>query len=325
MADRVRWGILATGSIARQFAGGLKVCRTGSLVAVGSRTLESAKRFTDEFGGKPYASYAEVLADPDVDAVYIATPHHLHAEWTVAAAKAGKAVLCEKPFCMNLPEAEATLAAVNPTGVFFMEAFMYRCAPQTRKLVELLQDNAVGQVRSVLAEFSFQAPRDWSNFRAQGALGGGGLMDVGGYCISFARMVAGCEPDRMHYVAHLEKSGYDGYGSGCLGFPNGITAHIASGIHLNMKNHAVVYGDEGRIEIESPWKTWKGSQMHLFRNGKDVESFDLGCTNDELYGYEADAVAEFLEAGECPYMTKADTLGNALVMDALRDSAGVVR
>lgn len=321
MADQLRWGIIATGGIARQFASGLKVSKTGTLQAVGSRSIESATKFTDQFGGKPYASYEEVFADPEVDVVYIATPHHMHMDNTIAAARAGKGILCEKPFTLNSLEAERALAAVKEHGVFFMEAFMYRCAPQTIKVRELIAEGAIGQVRAINAEFSFHAGRQWDNFRADQALGGGGLMDVGAYAVSFSRLAAGSEPIRAHYVANLE-TGYDAYGSGCLLFPGGITAHIGSGVHLNMANRALVYGETGRIEVDQPWKCG-GGQIHLYRNGQPTETFDLSISNDQLYAYEADAVAEYFEKGECAHNTIADTVGNMRVLDLLRESAGL--
>src|SRR5476649_2381220 len=181
MADKLNWGILATGGIARQFAGGLKASKTGTLTAVGSRTIESAQKFTDQFGGKPYGSYAEVLEDPSVDAVYIALPHHMHYDWTIKCAEAGKAILCEKPFTLNALEATRALNEVRKHKVFFMEAFMYRCHPQILKLRELLAEKVIGDVKAVNSEFAFAAGKGWENFRTDGTLGGGGLMDVGTY------------------------------------------------------------------------------------------------------------------------------------------------
>ncbi len=323
MADSLNWGILATGGIARQFAAGLKVSKTGKLVAVGSRTLESASSFCEKFGGKPYGSYDEVLNDPTVQAVYIALPHHMHMEWTIRCARAGKAILCEKPFTLNLQEAEKALAAVKEAGVFFMEAFMYRCAPQTRKLKEILDSEVIGKPVMMNAEFGFHASEDWTNFRGVTELGGGGLMDVGTYCVSLGRMVANEEPTVASYTAVLSDKGYDASGSGCLNFPGGFTMHFGTGVHLDLKNDARIYGSNGWIEIESPWKCSTGAKMTVMPKGSEPQVYDMGITNDELYGYEADAVAEFLEAGECPYVTVADTLGQMRTLDDLRRSMGL--
>ena len=314
---------MATGSIAHQFAAGLPTSKTGTLQAVGSRTLESAAKFTDKHGGKPCASYDEVLADPDVDAVYIATPHHLHAEWTIKAAQAGKAILCEKPFTLNALEAERALAAVKEAGVFFMEAFMYRVHPQTLKVKELVRSGAIGRPLVVNAEFGFAAGRDWANFRADGALGGGGLMDVGTYCTSFAQLVAGEEATEANYVAEVTEKGYDAFGTGSLKFPSNLTAAFATGVHANLTNDARVYGESGSIHIPSPWKC-SGGRVVVKRNGKEDETFEFPTTNDELYGIEADAVAQSLETGECPHMTIAETLSNMRTLDKLRASAGIV-
>ncbi len=322
MADALKWGILATGSIARQFAGGLLKSKTGTLVSVGSRSVETAKEFTDKFGGKPLGSYQEVLDDPEVEAVYIATPHHLHYDWTIKAAEAGKAILCEKPFTLNAIEAQRALNEVRKHKVFFMEAFMYRCHPQTLKVKELLDAGAIGKVQVVQSEFGFAAGRDWTNFRADGALGGGGLMDVGTYCVSFSRLIVGEEPTRAFYAAEITDKGYDATGSGALAFPGGASAHFGTGVHVSLRNDVTIYGTEGRIHIPGPWKCG-GGKVSVERYGKDTEFFEFGSTNDELYAIEADTVAEFIDHKECPYMTLEDTLNNMRTLDMLRQSAGL--
>lgn len=320
-AARVRWGILATGSIARAFAAGLRESKTGLLAAVGSRSLEKATAFVDEFGGRPFASYQAVLDDPEVDAVYIATPHHLHAENTIAAARAGKAILCEKPFTLTFAEAERAIEAVRRAGVCFMEAFMYRCHPQTRQARDWLRGGAIGRILQVDAEFGFAAGRDWANFRTDGRIGGGGLMDVGTYCVSFARMAVGEEPVEAHYVADITEAGYDGSGAGVLRFPSGAIARFGTGIHVALRNDVTVYGEEGQLHIDQPWKC-AGGVMTLTR-GDTVEVLEADTSNAGLYALEADAVADFLEAGECPYMTIEDTLANSRCLDRLRASAGL--
>lgn len=322
MSGKLRWGIIATGGIAHQFASGLAVSKSGVLHAAASRSLEKATGFTTKHGGKPYGTYEEILADPDVDAVYIATPHHLHYEWTIKAAQAGKAILCEKPFTLNALEAEKALVEVKRYGVFFMEAFMYRCHPQTLKVKELITSGAIGTVQQINAEFGFAAGRDWDNFRADGALGGGGLMDVGTYCVSFARLMVGEEPTVAHYVALISPKGYDESGAGLLQFPGGAVAHFGTGVHVNLRNDATIYGSEGRIHVPGPWKCGDGKVV-LDRYGKDAETFDYQSTNDELYGIEADAVAEFIGQKECAYMTIQDTIDNMKALDALRKSAGL--
>ncbi len=319
MATALRWGLLATGNIAHAFAAGIKESRTGTLEASASRSLEKSANFAEKWGGRALEGYEALLADPNVDAVYISTPHHLHAEWTIKAAEAGKHILCEKPFTLNAKEAEEALAAVKANGVFFMEAFMYRCAPQTRKLVELLEAKAIGDVQHVNAEFAFAAGKSWENFRTDGNVGGGGLMDVGSYAVSISRLAFGKEPTEAHYAYVGEN--YDESGQGLLKFSGGRSAVIGCGVHVQMRNDAMIYGSTGRIHISDPWKS-SDSKLTLFKNGSEPEVFEFPLTGPQLYAAEADAVADFLEAKECPYVSWEDTLQQMRTLDRLRASAG---
>lgn len=322
MADRIAWGILGTGRIARAFARGLRASQTGVLAAVGSRSMEKARAFCDEFGGSPRASYDDLLADAGVQAVYIATPHHTHAELTIAAARAGKAILCEKPFTLSLMEAEEALQEVRRAGVFFMEAFMYRCHPQIAKLRELLADGAIGAPTYAHSEFGFDAPDDWDDFRADPALGGGALMDVGTYCVSFSLLAAGTGFERAEYRVRRHPRGYDAVGAGLLSFPNGFAATFGTAAHQELRNGAVVYGRKGRIELDSPWVPGPGATLRLVRQGSN-EEFRLHPEGGDLYAMEADAVAASLPLRECPDMPWGDTLENMRALDALRSSAGL--
>ncbi|HLK17252.1 MAG TPA: Gfo/Idh/MocA family oxidoreductase [Fimbriimonadaceae bacterium] len=321
---RLKWGILATGGISKQYAGGLKVSKSGELARVGSRQVETAKEFCDKFGGAP-GTYDDVLADPSVEAVYIGLPHHLHAEWTIKCAEAGKAILCEKPFTLTKKEAERALAAVKQHGVFFMEAFMYRCHPQTLKAMEIINAGKIGVPKMVNAEFGFKGPEVWDNFRAVNALGGGALMDVGVYPVSFSRLVFGAEPERVEYTAVIGAKRYDEIGTGAMLFSGGRTAHFGTAVHLTLRNAAIIHGEEAHLHIEDPWKVRSGAKMYLFKpwEREPAETYDLGDTNDALYGHEADTVAEFLAKGESPRMSIADTLGNMDTLDRLRRSAGL--
>jgi predicted dehydrogenase len=322
MADKLNWGILATGNIAHQFASGLKKSKTGRLAATGSRTQESAKAFADKHGGKAYGSYEALLEDPEIDAVYISLPHHLHYDWTIKTAQAKKAILCEKPFTLNALEAQRALNEVKANKVFFMEAFMYRCHPQTLKISELLANKAIGEPLMVSSEFGYAVGRDWQNFRAEGSLGGGGLMDVGTYCVSFSRLVAGEEPIASHFAAQIGERGYDESGAGCMKFPTRMIAHFGTAVHVQLRNDATIYGSDGVIHVPNPWKCSQGG-MTIQKGGRVEETFDLKSSNDELYAIEADAVAQYLDEKECPFMNWEDTLNNMRTLDALRSSAGL--
>jgi predicted dehydrogenase len=178
--SRLAWGIMGTGNIARKFAEAVKTSSTGVLVAVGSRAQATAETFGDSFGiPKRYDSYAAVLADPAVQAVYISMPNQLHAEWAIKAAEAGKHILCEKPLALNHAEAMAIVEAAQTHKVFLMEAFMYRCHPLMAKLSELLKAKVIGELRIIQANFCFNMGEKFDNIRLQNDCGGGGIMDLG--------------------------------------------------------------------------------------------------------------------------------------------------
>jgi predicted dehydrogenase len=192
MNQKLKWGIIGLGWIAEHFANGLRGCRTGELVAVASRSLDKARKFAARHGGaRAHGSYEDLVNDPGVQIVYVATPHTMHAEWSVRAAEAGKHVLCEKPLAMNHTEATALMNAVRPLNVFFMEAFMYRIHPQTLKLIELLRQRAIGDVCMIQSTHSFRAKYDPAHRLFDKDLGGGAILDVGCYDVSVSRLIAG--------------------------------------------------------------------------------------------------------------------------------------
>ena len=320
MDEKLRWAIIGAGSIARSFAKGLSLSQTGVLVAVGSRDKSKADAFCSEFGGVGYGSYEEAVTSEDVDAVYIALPHSGHAEWTMRCAQAGKHVLCEKPFTLDFASAYRAIEEVRKADVFFAEAFMYRFHPQTQFWKRLVAEGALGKISHVHAEFSFQVDEGWNNFRAVRSEGGGGLMDVGTYCVSGIRYVFGEEPIRCEYAHQPMGDGYDGTGAGLLVFEGGRTGTFSCGVHLKNRNRLVIYGSKGHIEVESPWicdgRTW------VRMNGEDEvvhEKFETA----HLYACEADTVFEFLAEREIPMMSIEDTLNNMKVLDALRQSSGL--
>ena len=331
MSSNLSWGILGAGRIARKFAIGLSASETGKLVAIGSRTGESAERFAAEFPCTPHASYADLLADPAVEAVYIATPHALHEEWAIKAAEAGKHLLCEKPLTMNLSQARAVIKAARKHDVFLMEAFMYRCHPQTDKLVELIRNKAIGEVRLIQATFSFlsqNAPENWRLLDR--AIGGGGILDVGGYTTSMARLVAGAalgrpfaEPLEIKGSAEIgSASEVDEYAVGSMKFEGGILAQLACGVHLNLENIVKIWGTEGTLVVPSPWTgptPGTGfSKIILFKDGV-AEEVVVDCDRD-LFGIEADNVAAHIARRQSPAMSWEDTLGNMQALDAWQAS-----
>ncbi|MCY2931523.1 MAG: aldo/keto reductase [Planctomycetota bacterium] len=339
MSERIRWGLLATGAIAEAFARAVKVSQTGELVAVGSRARAKADAFGAKFGiPRCHGTYEALLADPGVEAVYVSTPHPQHAEWTIKAAEAGKHILVEKPIALNVYETQVMMEAAAANKVFLMEAYMYRCHPQTARLVELLREKAIGDVRVIQATFSFHAGFDpnsrlWSN-----ALAGGGIMDVGGYTTSIARLIAGAavglpfaDPISVTGAAHLHpETGVDEWALATLKFPHDIVANLATGVGVNQENVVRLFGSTGHILVPDPYVCWRDGAMPgkiiVNRNGQPPEeiSIDSPVTS---FAHEADVCGRAIRAGrlqaESPAMTWADTIGNIRAQDAWRAAVGL--
>jgi len=334
---RIQWGLLAVGRIARAFAGGLVASQTGAALAIGSRSREKAEAFGREFRiPRCYGSYEELIADKDIQAIYVSTPHPMHAEWAIKAMEAGKHVLVEKPIGINLREARAIIEAARINKVFLMEAYMYRCHPQTVRLVELLREKVIGEVRVIQAAFSYNsgfdpASRIWNN-----ALGGGGILDVGGYTTSIARLIAGtalgkhfAEPIELRGAGHLSsKTGVDEWAVATLKFEGDIVATIATGIAVDQENVVRIFGSEGTIFLSDPYLAGRtgavSGRIIVNRNGKPREiAIESRVTS---FAHEADVAGRAIAAGrqEADPMTWADTLGNIRTQDQWRAAIGLV-
>ncbi len=327
----LRWGILGTGNIARRFASSLAVSRTGVLRAAASRSAESAAAFSSAQGVETFADYGMLLAHPEVDAVYIATPHPSHARWCIAAARAGKHILCEKPAAMTFAEADAVIAEVRAAGVFFMEAFMYRCHPQTARVQEIVRSGRFGEVRHIEAVFSFDAGYRAGSRLFANALGGGGILDVGCYTASMARLLAGAatglegpaEPVSVKGVAVRDPAeGTDLFATAVLEFPGGILATLATGVQLHLGGMVRVTGRKGSLTVTSPWFAGAAGAQVILQEGENSEVIPTEDASD-LYAHEIDVVAAYLTQGEAPAMTWNDTLGNMKTLDAWRAAAGI--
>jgi len=339
VSEKLRWGILGAGRIAGVFARALAASATGELYAVGSRAQETADRFGDEFNAPVrYGSYDALLADPEVQAVYIATLHPWHAEWAVKAADAGKHILCEKPLTINYAEALAVIEAARRNDVFLMEAFMYRCHPQTRKLAELLRSKAIGDARGMQVTFSFQMPFDPEARHLKNAKGGGGIMDLGCYCMSMARLIAGAsagkdfaEPLELKAVGHVgEISKSDEWTVAAVKFPGDIVAQLACAVMANQgENAARIFGTEGSIYVPTPWfpaRSGGTASIFVHRNGLEQPEEVIIQADRELYAIEADTVAENIAQRQAPSpaMSWDDTLGNMRALDWWRREVGMV-
>ena len=337
MSDKVRWGVIGTGSIAKCFAENIKHSRTGVLAAVGSRSSESASKFAGEYGAeRAHGSYENLLADPKVDAIYVSTPHPYHAEWSIKAIRAGKHVLCEKPFALNAAQTMAVLEAAELAGVTVMEAFMWRCHPQTAKLVELLKQKVIGDVGVITASFGFRSGfnengRLWANH-----LAGGGIMDVGCYAVSAARLLAGAasgenfaDPTNVTGTANLAPTGVDAWAVGTLKFANGILAQIATGVGMNLENVIRIQGTEGSIYVPNPWvadrKNPPQGRIVVNKNGGAEEI--IVPSDKTAFTLEIDVIGDAILAKkpqvEPPAMTWPDILGQARTVEQWRRACGV--
>jgi predicted dehydrogenase len=335
---KLRWGIIGTGSIAHKFARGVLNSQTGVLVAVGSHTAEKAGEFAGLYKiPQAHGSYEDILTNPNVDVVYIATPHPQHREWTIRAAQAKKHILCEKPVGVHHDEAVEMLQAVWENSVFFMEAYMYLCHPQIARMLELIRAGAIGEVRTITARFGFQANYDLEGRLFNRTLGGGGILDVGGYCTSLARLVAGAtqgiavEPDKVFAAGEIgTDSGVDEYAAALLQFPGPIVAMLSCGLRLNQDNKVRIEGTEGTLIVPNPWTPNPDggkTQILVHKNGQPTETITVSAGS--LYALEADLVAHHIAQGHreaaWPAMTWAETLGNIRTQDQWRralDSSG---
>ncbi len=333
----IRWGIIGPGTIARTFADGIAHSRTGKLVAIATRNPEKPGLAENFPGARIVKGYEALLEDSEIDAVYIAVPHTGHAEWAIKAIRAGKHVLVEKPIALTAYDADAIYHEAKKAGVFAGEAFMYRVHPQTAKIVELVKSGAIGALRIIRTSFGF----NMGTFRPEHRLfanetAGGGILDVGGYPVSMARLIAGAaegkpflEPEKVAGVGHLGQSGVDEWASAVLQFPGGVIAEVSCSIMANQDNTLRIIGSEGRIEVKDFWfaSGHKGGvgKIELFK-GNEQQTIEVK-EDRWLYSFEVDAAGDAIRAGQqeftSPGMGWADSVGNLRVLDQWRASIGL--
>ncbi len=323
MSERFRWGIMGTGSIARQFAKGLGALEDAELAAVGSRKVETAEAFGETFGvARRHGSYEALAADDGLDAIYVATPHPMHKDNSILCLQAGKAVLCEKPFAVNRGEAEAVISVARAEGRFIMEAMWTRFLPTLVQVREWLAAGVIGAPRMVQADFGFRASYDEDSRILDPALAGGGLLDVGVYAVSFAAMVFGCAPERIATLANLGPTGVDEEAGMVLGYPGGGMAVLSAAVRTETPQEARIMGSEGSIHLPAPF--WRGSKAVLQRSEGKAETHKLPYKGNG-YNREAAEVAARVRAGalESPVMPWAETLSIMETMDRIRAQWGL--
>lgn len=333
--SQTRWGIIGPGTIAHNFADGLAEAPSGKLVAIASRDAGRRQAFGDLYGladDKRHDSYAALATDPDIDAIYVATPHPWHAEGALLAMRAGKAVVVEKPAGMNAAEVIALTEVATQEGVFFMEAFMYRCHPQIARMRAIIASGEIGQVTHIRAAFGFNAPFDAASRLYAYDLGGGAILDVGGYPMSLARLVAGAargrpfdDPVALRGAGFTGQTGVDEIAHAILTFDGGVVAELAVAVARNMDNSATITGDKGSIVLADPWVPGRNAGP----SDTTITVTVAGKSRTEtlkhpghLFAFEAEvasaAIAAGMKSAPHPAMSPAESIANNTCLDQWR-------
>jgi predicted dehydrogenase len=344
----LNWGIIGAGGIARVFSNGLRFSKTGRLAAIASRTPGKADKLADLFDiEKRYTAYEDLLADEEIDAVYISTIHPAHAEGVIMAARAGKHILVEKPIGMNASETSAMIEAARENDVFLMEGFMYRCHPQIARMVELIQSGAIGDVLMIRSAFGYHSPFKPDSRAYNNELGGGGILDVGCYPASMVRLIAGAaagepflDPIEVKASGVVGPTGVDHYTAATLKFRNDIVAEIVTAIGCNVPAETVVYGSGGILTVPNPWlpstpcrtaavalpldTVFPPSYLTLQKRGESAPTEIEVQVDRDLFSYEADMVGAHIDARQAPAALWPDSLGNMALLDKWREEIGVV-
>ncbi len=323
MAKTYRWGIIGTGNIATQFATCLKVCDNAVLHAVGSRSQASADAFGDKFDiPTRHATYEGLINDPEVDVVYVSTPHSLHKENSIACLKAGKPVLSEKPFTLNVSESKEVIAVAKETGLFLMEGMWTRFFPAIKQVESWIASGAIGEPRMVRCDFGFYMEYGERNRLWDPALGGGSLLDVGIYPINLASIAFKDAPETIQGAAHINAQGIDEQAAFVLGYSGGRLATLSSAVRAQSDWNAYIYGETGMIKIHECF--WRPHAATLIPREGDPTTFDEPL---ESIGFEHEIreVMGCLDAGltECPTMPHSRTLEVMGTMDTLRKQWGL--
>ena len=309
-------GILSTARINAKLIAGARGTDAVRIVAVASRHADAAQAFARAHDiSHAHDSYEALLADPDVDAVYIPLPNALHVPWTIAALEAGKHVLCEKPLARRAEAAREAFDVAERHGLMLSEAFMYRHHPQTRELAELVRGGAIGRLRMIAACFSFFTD-DPANVRLSAALDGGGLMDVGCYCVSAARMLAG-EPERVSAEQTLGGDGVDVTFTGTMRFADGVLAHFDAGLALAPRHGLEVVGEAGSLYLADPWHC-ATPVIELRRDG-EIERIEVKPADP--YQLELENFCAAVEGRAPLLLGREDAVGQARAIEALLAAA----
>jgi predicted dehydrogenase len=323
MADKIRWGILGCGSIAAKFADALKHVNDAELVAVGSRSDANANAFGDTWqASRRYGSYQKLADDKDLDMIYVATPHHLHADNTILCLNAGKGVVCEKPLAVNARQGQAMIDCARAKRRFLMEAMWTRFLPLMGRVRQLLAANAIGEVRMLAADFGFRCGETTDKQRLLDPhLAGGALLDVGVYPVALSSMVFG-RPLGIHSAAAIGKTGIDEQNAMILTFDGGRLAVMYSALQTETVREATIMGTQGMIRLHCGW--WSGNKLTLIRPGQSEQFMELP-SHDNGFIYQIQAACQDLREGrlEDVLMPLDESLAILQTMDAIRKQWGL--
>jgi predicted dehydrogenase len=314
----VRWGILSTARINQALLGGLAAAENAELLAVASRDGERARAYAAQHGiPRAYGSYDELLADPDVEAVYVPLPNMLHVPWSVRALEAGKHVLCEKPMAPRVADVERAFDVAERAGRLLMEAFMWRYHDQTERLAALVCDGAVGPVRIVRAAFAHTLGEDAGDVRWSAELEGGALMDVGCYCVSGMRLLLG-EPERVSAESVTNADGVDGRTAGVLRFRGGVLGLLECAFDTAPHFVLEVIGLDATLILADPWH---GFAPSLVRIAPDGTREDIPVETTNPYAREVEDFSRAVRGGAPPRLGREDAVAQARTIEALYRAA----
>jgi D-xylose 1-dehydrogenase (NADP+, D-xylono-1,5-lactone-forming) len=316
VADAVKWGIISTANINRKVIPGAHASPKVDLVGVASRDQQRAEEYANKWDiPRAYGSYEALLADPEIEAVYISLPNTLHCEWSVRSLEAGKHVLCEKPMSRHTSEVEEAFAAADKAGRLLSEAFMYRHNPQTKRVQQLVDEGAIGELRVVRSVFSYSL-YDRDNIRLRTEVEGGALMDVGCYNVSGSRLLGG-EPERVSAEAWYGPSGTDWVFGGTLRFPGNVIGLFHCGTALPEQDELEVIGSEGSLFLDDPWHC-NVPVIELRREG-GVERIEI--EKEDSYRLELENLSDAIRGEGEPLLGRTDAIGQARTLEALHESA----
>ena len=316
MSEPVTWGIISTADINRKLIPGAHASPKIDLVAVASRDQARARAYADTWEiERAYGSYEALLADPEIEAVYISLPNTLHCEWSIRALEAGKHVLCEKPLSRHITEALAAFDAAERTGHLLSEAFMFRHNPQTLRLKQLVDEGAIGELRLIRSSFSYSL-YDEDNIRLQTEHEGGALMDVGCYCVNGSRLLAG-EAETAYAQAWFGPTGTDWVLTGNLRFPGDVLAIFDCGTALVDRDELEAIGTEGSLFVDDPWHCEvPGIEL---RRGGGIERIELDFVDS--YRLELENLSDAIRGEAEQLLGRDDAVAQARALEALHESA----